>query len=760
MTRKKTDLEIDGERFRALSLSSFDMLSEVDAQGRVTYVSPNHARLHGREPAEMLDQLGATAVVPEDRPIVAAAFSRLFARGENARAVFRTRDEQGDVRWVECTGTPVKTPEGETRALLLSRDVTEQKRLEAEMHASRERFQSIAENAYDMIAEIDEQGRVLFANDQTLRTLGLERGGSWTEDPFGMVHEEDRERVETAIRLLVETGSSPAIRYRVVGEGGARSIEARYRRFVNSDGEVRFHVIARDVSESVESERLLAASEARYRMLVENSAVGILVVQDGDVVFSNQRGAEVCGAEAPEDLVGRSMLSLLHPEDAITVPRLLARVEAGEHTPDLIEVRLCGLDGQMREVVATGSIIDYEGAPAYQGIVRDVTKLHAAERERQRLELQLQEARKLESLGMLAGGIAHDFNNLLAVILANTRFARQQAAGEDVAEALSDAVDAADQAARLTRQLLDYAGRRSPDVRSTDLTVLTRSSAGLLASALPDGVTLELDLDPALPSVRADVVQLEQVLMNLVINAGDAMAEQPGAVRVATGVASVPARRIARWSIGSDQPAGHYVYLEVADGGVGMDAETRQRVFEPFFTTKREGHGLGLAAVLGMVRGHAGGVELTSEPGDGTCFRVFLPVEPTRSESGAVVLLADPAEPAVLEVLGARGLAVLTARDLDAAGELLRLHGEEVEAAVCAAAGPADLERAGWRLREIRPGLPLLLLGSVPPVALATLRGHGPTEVADDSGEASLLGALEALLGKDGGPTLPAEALR
>jgi signal transduction histidine kinase len=404
-------------------------------------------------------------------------------------------------------------------------------------------------------------------------------------------------------------------------------------------------------------------------------------------------------------------------------------------------------------VVATGSIIHYEGAPAYQGIVRDVTTLRAADRERRRLELQLQEARKLESLGMLAGGIAHDFNNLLAVILANTRFAQGDAASEESAEALSDAIEAAEQAARLTRQLLAYAGRRTPDVRSTDLSMLARSTSHLLASALPRGVALDTRLEGSLPRVRADIVQLEQVLMNLVINAGEAMQDAPGSVRISTGQCEVAADRIAEWAIGSDLQPGEYVYLEVADSGVGMDEATRARIFEPFFSTKHEGHGLGLAAVLGMVRGHHGGVELESEPGGGTCFRVFLPAEPhPRSDGGAVIVLAveSPVRDVLSDVLARRGLAALTARDADAACDLLRRHGEEVVAAACGGGRGEDVPRTAERLRALHAGLPVLWVGTAAPDALATLQREGPTEAVGGSDVARrILDGLEALIGKD-----------
>jgi PAS domain S-box-containing protein len=747
----------DALRFRALVASSFDLITELDARGRVVYTSSsaNPALRHRIAPEQILGTTGFERIHPDDRERIAAAFAPLFRGGAGTRATFRVL-MQGRIRWVECTGTAIEGEDGETHALLLTRDVTEQKQLEASLRASRERFQSIAENAYDMIAELDEQGRVLFANEEIGRKMGIVPDGEWRETPGQFLHPDDVELATTAF-LEACRGGEPAIIYRVGRlEGPWHWIQARYHRFVNSDGEVRIHAIARDISETRMAEHRLLESEERYRVLVETSPLGILVLQHGRLVFTNPAGVAVCGARDAADLLGRRMEELLEPREAEQIAADLLRIERGEKLPDLREVRIRGLDGASREAVATGSYIEYQGAPAYQGLVRDVSGLRAAEREHKRLELQLQEARKLESLGMLAGGIAHDFNNLLAVILSNTRFARREAGSGELAEALSDAIDAAEQASRLTQQLLAYAGRRSPDVRATDLSELVRRTSGLLGSAVAEQVELELDLAADLPSVRADVVQLEQVLMNLAINAGDALGEGPGRVAVRTGCQAVSAAEIAEWVGGGDLPPGEYVYLEVEDSGPGIDAATREHIFEPFFTTKRQGHGLGLAAALGLVRGHRGGIALATGPGEGTRFRVYLPAEPGAVAApvparGAVLLVEpNPGTRAELgAALAAHGFAVLAAERDEEALDLVRRHAEEIAAAVC---GPGDdLERLARALRSEVPALPLLLHGAHPPDAalLRRLADGGPVETLAGPGRGADLGAaLAALCGK------------
>ena len=298
-----------------------------------------------------------------------------------------------------------------------------------------------------------------------------------------------------------------------------------------------------------------------------------------------------------------------------------------------------------------------------------MTELEQSRRDQEHLSLQLQEARKLESLGVLAGGIAHDFNNLLAVILSSVRYARSSdATPEDRADALGDAEEATESAARLVKQLLAYAGRRSPEVRTVELSELARSLSDLLSTALPGGVALELDLAREPLQVHADVVQLEQVLMNLVLNAADAVGEGPGTVIVRTSREQLEAEQLARWLGGENLAGGSYACLEVEDTGVGMDAETRAHIFEPFFSTKQDGHGLGLSAVLGLVQGHRGAIDVASEPGRGTRMRVFLPADATPVSPAAprarapIVLVAEPDS-------GLRGSAAETLRGAGHGGD-------------------------------------------------------------------------------------------
>jgi PAS domain S-box-containing protein len=385
----------------------------------------------------------------------------------------------------------------------------------------------------------------------------------------------------------------------------------------------------------MEAEARLRESEERYRKLVEDSPESIVVYADGKIVYANPAGAELAGMERPDDLIGRPVTDFIDPASHEFVETHLRRVSRGETRSGPGEHRLRRRDGEVRDVMGSGSRVTYDGRPAVQAVARDITDWKRGERERERLQLQLQEARKLESLGFLAGGIAHDFNNLLAVILSNTRFSLGPVEPEDAREALADALEAGESASRLTQQLLAYAGRRTPEVRALCLSAHERSVGDLLETAVPKHVTLELDFAADLPPVRADVVQIEQVLMNLLLNAVEAIGDSPGMVTISTGRETIAAAGDRAWVGVEPVEPGDYAYLEVADTGNGMDESVRERIFDPFFTTKTVGHGLGLSAVVGLVRGHAGAIEIDSRRGGGTRIRVYLSAADEPDDAGA-----------------------------------------------------------------------------------------------------------------------------
>jgi two-component system cell cycle sensor histidine kinase/response regulator CckA len=285
-------------------------------------------------------------------------------------------------------------------------------------------------------------------------------------------------------------------------------------------------------------------------------------------------------------------------------------------------------------------------------VFRDITAERTLEDERVGLERRIQETQKLESLGMLAGGVAHDFNNLLVAILGNASLALMDLPAESSARGPLEQIELASRrAADLAQAMLAYSGRGRFVITSLDLNALVAETAHLIAAAIPKGVGIQYDLASELPAIEGDATQIRQLVMNLVVNAGEAIGDGGGAIQIRTRPVDADAAYLSATFVDDQLPSGRYVLVEVSDNGPGMDEATRTKLFQPFFSTKFSGRGLGLAAVLGIVRGHGGAIHVYTEVGTGTTFKILFPVSPNAVTAGGPAVVASPPVPASGTVL-------------------------------------------------------------------------------------------------------------
>ena len=336
-----------------------------------------------------------------------------------------------------------------------------------------------------------------------------------------------------------------------------------------------------------------------------------------------------------DHLDSEELLRLAHPEDEAAIRAAFRDAVETTGVYDIEHRIRRENDGETRFILARGEVErDPDGTPRWMlGTARDITKKIRAEAERLELERKIKETQKLESLGVLAGGIAHDFNNILMVILGNADLAREALPEPSpVRENLVEIETACGRAAELCRQMLAYSGKGRFVVESLDLSALVSDMPHLLEASVSKKAILRLRPAEALPRMRGDAVQLRQVLVNLVVNASEAIGERSGRITVSTGARECDRAFLDRAHLKTDPPEGTYVFLRVADDGAGMDAETRRRLFEPFFTTKFLGRGLGLSAVSGIVRGHKGTLIFDSAPGEGAEFTILFPALPDSAD--------------------------------------------------------------------------------------------------------------------------------
>lgn len=457
---------------------------------------------------------------------------------------------------------------------------------------------------------------------------------------------------------------------------------------------VAFSVL--DVTRQKLSELALREAETKYRTLVEQIPAVTYIVEFGDgssTTYINPQIERLLGYTAEEWLNDPSLwFGCIHPTDYEAL-KFSFRASSDDLRPLDIEYRMLARDGRTVWVHNTASpIITVPGQTPFSiGVMFDITARKQAEEEKTQFDAKLQQTQKFESLGMLAGGIAHDFNNLLTSILGYADLALLELPSRSPARPLiREAVNGARRAAELTAQMLAYSGKGRFVVEQIDLSRIIDDVTRLLEISISKKCVLKYNLMPDLPSISADATQIRQIIMNLVINASEAIGDRSGVIMITTGAMYCDSAYLSETYLDANLPEGLYVYLEVADNGIGMSEETRARVFEPFFTTKFTGRGLGLAAVLGIVRGHQGALKIYSEQGVGTTFKAVFPatdlpanvaesVEAQAVEwrGSGVVLVIDDEETArglASHMLTRMGFEVLAAADGREGVELFRAH--------------------------------------------------------------------------------------
>jgi PAS domain S-box-containing protein len=471
----------------------------------------------------------------------------------------------------------------------------------------------------------------------------------------------------------------------------------------------------------------------RFRILVERNPHGIQEIDShGTIIFANEKHHEIYGYQEG-GLVGRSIVEFLVPgPQRDELPAYLKKLVRDQPPPSVYQQIIRRRDGEKRTVEVNWNYLrDVKGrVTGFISVLTDVTERERAEAEKRSLERQLQHAQKLESLGVLAGGIAHDFNNLLMAILGNAELASLALSRVSPARrSLEEIRKAGTRAADLCRRMLAYSGQGELEVRRLDMSELVSEMTHLLKSSISKNVSLITRLDPDLRAVEADAAQIQQVVMNLITNASEAIEEnQSGVVTVSTGMMTCSREYLSTSYLDEKQPEGSYVYLEVADTGCGIDEQTRDRLFDPFFSTKFAGRGLGLSAMLGIIRGHRGAIMIESEVGVGTTFRVLFPAvaeeaqvsrEPAAGKnedawlgSGCVLIVDDESSVcrAAARMVEQLGFDVLTAADGAEAIEVFAQHADDITCVLLDLTMPRmGGEETFLELRKMRQDIPVVL---------------------------------------------------
>ena len=695
LRRTKQALKDSEERFRSLIEHASDLVAIVSAGGTIDYSTPSVERVLGYSPADLVGQNAFSLLHPSDAPSVIGRFARLV-RGVQCEGAIdcRVRHKSGSWHMLEVRVSNLLDDPAVVGVVVNAHDITEAR----EANETQRRLKAFLEATPDFVATFDPHGRALSVNAAFRKLTGIPEGGDLSTltiadlFPPSVTELILHEGIPAATRAGIWSGETA-----LHGEDGVEiPVSQVILAHKSPNGALEFvSTLARDITERKQAEEALRRSEQHFRSLIEN-ALDIIAILDfeGNVLFESPSIERILGY-TPAEMRGRRSFDMIHPED---VGRVVDVFDRGLEDPllrEAVEYRCRHKDGSWRVLESVSE--NLLAVPAVAGVVvhsRDVTERKAAEVALRESQEQLLQSQKMDAVGRLAGGIAHDFNNLLTAIKGFTELLLLDFDERDPRHPfVTEIQGAANRAAALTRQLLAFSRKQVLQPRVLDLNAAVSDIEKMLRRLIGEDVTLETTLAQRLGRVRADPSQIEQVLVNLAVNARDAM---PSGGRILIRTANVQLTEDMIPAHAGVAP-GAFVMLALSDTGAGMSPDVQARIFEPFYTTKEKGRGtgLGLSTVYGIVQQSGGMIQVESAIGEGSTFTILLPrvqeeivaaVEripndrPVRGTE-TVLLAEDEAAVRVLvrRVLDRNGYRVLEAASGAEALKLLEDHPEPVD---------------------------------------------------------------------------------
>jgi len=729
--RAEEALRESEERFRIMADGCPTMIWVTGAGGEQRFVNRTYLEFFGTTFEDVQGSGWRPLVHPDDAPAYLEAVQRAVRERAPFRAEARVRSGQGEWRWVASYAEPRWSASGEFLGHVgMTLDITESKQAEEALRQSEERHRVLADTMMQGVVHQDADGKIIAMNPAAERILGKSReeylGSTSVREESGTIREDGSSFPGLEHPAMVALRTGRPLQGVVMGvfnprEGAYRWISIAAVPLVRPGETSAFQVytVFEDITGRKQAEEAVRNSRKQLQDIIDGSP-GVIFLKDleGRFITANQAFERFLGVTR-EELRGKTDYDLMTRERAEYYRENDRRVaETGE--PIQIEEVADLADGRQHVFLASKFPLRDASGRIYAvcSISTDITEMKLA-------EARLRDAQKLESLGLLAGGVAHDFNNLLVGVIGNASLAQEMLAPDDpVVELIAGVIKTGEQAAHLTRQMLAYSGKGKFVVEALDLSALLPEISALVRPSISKKIALHFDLAPGLPPIEADRGQVQQVFMNLVLNAAEAIGSHDGLISVRTGVEDVDKRYSHLHPEAAELRPGRYVFLEVRDTGCGMDEATRAKIFDPFFSTKFTGRGLGLAAVSGILRGHHGAIVVTSAPGKGTTFTVLFPAGASAPRSktapgdaalrGAGVILVVDDEPLVRQMaktaLERHGYTVLVAESGPVAIDVFRRYPGQISLVVLDLSMPQmSGEETLPELNKIRPGVKVVV---------------------------------------------------
>jgi len=641
ITDRKKDQEALFEKekmYRHLVETIHDVIFQTDIDGIITYVSPVMKTWSGYSNSEVVGRPFMDFIHPDDLEGLVESFKRTISNNYEPWE-FRIRTANGQYRWVRTSSTTI-IEDGNVVGIsgvltdITDRIITEHALKESELNYRNlyTLFRTISDNMTDMLWAKDLNKKYLFANKAICMNLLNARN---PEEVIGKtdLYFAERTRAERpddpnwhtfgeicrdSDQVVIDSGKSEQFDEFGNVRGKFLFLDVHKSPLFNDKGEMIGVVgSGRDVTQEKEIQRRLEESEQKYRHIIQHSGDAIYLLYNRRFEIINEEFTRLFGVTLDDiNSDDYDFINLVAPQSRTLVENRIRGRNQGDKLESKYEFTALDVHGREIEVEASVTHIRYKDGMATQGIIRDIT-------ERKRLERQLRHAQKMEAVGQLAGGVAHDFNNLLTVISGYCDLLLLKKPPSELAASIKQIRRAGERAESLVSQLLAYSRKQIIQPKTINLNELVNEYSSILARLLGEDIEISTILDPNLKSIHIDPGQMEQIIMNISVNARDAM---PNGGRLNIETTNVEFDQTMLETHGGSPP-GNYIMLAISDTGIGMDETTKNRMFEPFYTTKErdKGTGLGLSSVYGIVKQNQGLIQVSSESQKGTTFRIYLP---------------------------------------------------------------------------------------------------------------------------------------
>ncbi len=612
--------------------SACDMMYQTDRQGRFAMVNRAASRVTGFSDSELLGSHYLDIVRPDFREYVKLFYEKQSAlKNPQTYFEFPIITRIGEELWV---GQNVQTISRNGKICgfqAIVRDITGRKKAEKEREEIALKYEELFQNAHDFIYTHDLQGVYTSVNQASRNILGYEPEELLKMNFRDLVEDDYLSCVEENFRKKTQQESTVTGPYEVrvkTGDGNYRWVEVLSRTIMDGARPVGVHGSARDITSRKIAEEKLRESEAMYRTLFELANDSILLM-DGEVFIDCNEKALRAFRCSREQIIGKSPWLFspeIQPDGSLSIEKAASRIAAAlDGHSQVFEWRHSAQDGKHFDAEVSLNRIELSGNSLLMAIVRDLTNRKKTEKERDSLQAQLTQSQKMEAIGTLAGGIAHDFNNLLQIILgySDLMLMRTDKSDPDY-EAVKAIRSASERGRDLVQRIMTFSSNNEAKLESIDLNSEVIRVTDLLSRTIPKMIDIRLDLEDKMPTILADVTQLEQIVLNLAVNAQHAM-KFGGILTIKTALSVLDE---AYCNSHPDIRPGKYALLKVSDTGHGMEKDVLERIFEPFFTTKKpgQGTGLGLAMVFGIVKSYYGHIVCSSKPNEGSSFSIYLPL--------------------------------------------------------------------------------------------------------------------------------------